>query len=141
MITKAISTTAPVTPEPRSRRTSAASALQDLLKLALRLTNSAALVLSALAISGCALFTPYEASLNEGNLVREEALSQVTLGQTPEQVGFLLGTPLLTSSASQNVWLFPIQNDRSKGIDEVLAITFENGLVSKIERRTTNKGE
>ncbi|MEJ2072003.1 MAG: outer membrane protein assembly factor BamE [Reinekea sp.] len=86
--------------------------------------------MAILSISGCSLLSPYQAELGQGNFIREEQRLQLDLGLTPNQVSFLLGTPLLTGEFPQKRWIYPTY-DKATGYSKLI-IDFENGVVSSI---------
>ena len=88
--------------------------------------------LTAVLLSGCALFTPYEPELKQGNFVKEEQLQQLQTGMSAEQVQFLLGTPMLTGESPGDRWIYPIHED--EGEYRHIIVDFENGQVSRISR-------
>ncbi len=98
-----------------------------------RLTKTVLLCFVAMSITGCSILKPYEAELGQGNFIREEQIDQLEVGQTPKQVLFLLGTPLLTGEARETRWNYPLKDEQSGY--EILSIQFENGLVSNITRQ------
>jgi outer membrane protein assembly factor BamE len=52
------------------------------------------------AAGGCV----YQASLSQGNVIKQEDLDQVEVGMTRGQVRFLLGTPLIDDPFHENRW-------------------------------------
>ena len=95
-----------------------------------RLTHFALICCAALAVSSRGSLKPYQAELKQGNFIRAEQIEQLDIGQTPAQVSFVLGTPLLTGEQSDQRWIYPSYS-QSSGYD-TLIIEFENGLVSDI---------
>lgn len=50
------------------------------------------------------LLTPYRPEIQQGNFVSEEMVAQLREGMTPDQVRFVLGTPLLTDIFHGERW-------------------------------------
>lgn len=50
--------------------------------------------------SGCV----YRANISQGNLIKQEDLSQAEVGMTQNQIRFLLGTPMVDDPFSRNRW-------------------------------------
>jgi len=46
----------------------------------------------------------YQASLSQGNLLKQEDIDQVEVGMTRNQVRFLLGTPMIDDPFHDNRW-------------------------------------
>lgn len=99
-----------------------------------RLSKTVLIFLGIISLTGCLLFEPYEAELGQGNFIRAEQLQELTIGQTQEQVAFLLGTPLLTGEQADERWIYPTYSE-SEGYQKLL-ITFTDGVVSNIEQGT-----
>ena len=59
--------------------------------------------------------SPYRPDIQQGNFVSEEMLKQLKVGQTRDQVKFILGTPLLTDPFHANRWDFPFYLARGNG--------------------------
>jgi outer membrane protein assembly factor BamE len=61
------------------------------------------------------VFSPYRPDIQQGNFVSQEMLSQLKVGQTREQVKFILGTPLLTDVFHPSRWDYPFYLARGNG--------------------------
>ena len=61
------------------------------------------------------VLSPYRPDIQQGNFVSQEMLATLKLGQTREQVKFLLGTPLLTDIFHADRWDFPFRLARGNG--------------------------
>lgn len=80
---------------------------------------------------------------HNGNMPEESYLRQLHVGQTKEEVYQILGSPSLVAGLSNNHWIYmestirrvafmkPTELDRN-----VIAITFADNKVSKIDKRT-----
>lgn len=99
-----------------------------------KITKVIVSALTATWLSGCALITPYEPELKQGNFVKEEQLRQLQPGMSAEQVQFLLGTPMLTGESPGNRWVYPIHESEAQGDYRHLIVEFADGKVSRIER-------
>ena len=92
------------------------------------------IMLTAVAIllsAGCV----YQANLSQGNLLKQEDLDQVEIGMTPNQVRFLLGTPMVDDSFHQDRWdyVYFIRIGRqSAAFKRWVTILFEEGVVSEV---------
>lgn len=93
-------------------------------------TTSLAVFALAFMLGGCSLLTPYEPELKQGNFVKEDQLRQLQPGMTPEQVNFLLGTPMVSGEAPENRWIYPIYE--ADGQYRNLIVDFDNGRVTRI---------
>jgi outer membrane protein assembly factor BamE len=61
------------------------------------------------------IFSPYRPDIQQGNFVSQEMLAQLKVGQTREQVKFLLGTPLMTDVFHADRWDYPFYLARGNG--------------------------
>lgn len=79
--------------------------------------------------------SPYRPDVQQGNFVSREMVAQLRVGMTPNQVVFLLGTPLLNDIFHQNRWdyVFRMQKGNGEITTSNVTIYFENGLVSRFE--------
>ena len=95
----------------------------------------------ALALSGCSaeqIPFVYKIDIPQGNLVKDEQIEKLKIGMTPEQVNFLLGTPLLVDPFHQNQWDYvynftPGTKKRREGVEseeQLLRVFFTDGMVS-----------
>lgn len=67
-------------------------------------TKLLAFVLFTSLLTGCGLFSPFQQEIQQGNLLDAEAIAQLREGMTPEQVEFLLGSPLLRNPERPLEW-------------------------------------
>jgi len=84
---------------------------------------------------------------HSGNIPDAEKISQVHSGQTKEQVLDILGSPSLVTGLNGNHWVYMsstvkrVAFMRPKEMDRnILAITFKENKVSKLETRTLADG-
>jgi outer membrane protein assembly factor BamE len=61
------------------------------------------------------VFTPYRPDVQQGNFVSQEMMDQVKVGQTRDQIMFILGTPLLTDMFHKDRWDYPFYLARGNG--------------------------
>jgi outer membrane protein assembly factor BamE len=61
------------------------------------------------------VFSPYRPDIQQGNFVSQEMLAQLKVGQTRDQVKFILGTPLLTDAFHGDRWDYPFYLARGNG--------------------------
>jgi outer membrane protein assembly factor BamE len=60
-------------------------------------------------------FSPYRPDIQQGNFVSKEMLAQLQVGQTREQVKFILGTPLMADIFHADRWDYPFYLARGDG--------------------------
>lgn len=61
------------------------------------------------------ILSPYRPDIQQGNFVSQEMLAQVKVGQTRDQIKFILGTPLLTDIFHTDRWDYPFYLARGNG--------------------------
>jgi outer membrane protein assembly factor BamE len=76
--------------------------------------GAAALALATVLVAGCTTMETsypllrslgvYKLDINQGNYLSQDAVNKLKVGQTKQQVRFLLGTPLLVSSFRPDRW-------------------------------------
>ena len=57
-----------------------------------------------LALAGCTVPGVYKLEVQQGNIVTQEMVNQLKPGMSREQVRFIMGTPLLTDSFTNDRW-------------------------------------
>jgi outer membrane protein assembly factor BamE len=61
------------------------------------------------------IFSPYRPDIQQGNFVSQEMLNQLKVGQTRDQVRFILGSPLLQDAFHKDRWDYPFYLARGNG--------------------------
>jgi outer membrane protein assembly factor BamE len=87
------------------------------------------------------IFSPYRPDIQQGNFVSREMVAQLKEnmkekgGMTPEQVRFVMGTPLLIDVFHKNRWDYPFRLEKGNGevITSHVALFFENDRLVRIE--------
>ena len=84
-----------------------------------------------LLVSGCA----YKPDVQQGNTFDQEMVSQLKVGMTPQQVIFIMGTPLLKDPFHNKRWdyLYTYTEGYKLPTRKLLTLYFENGLLAKID--------
>ena len=79
--------------------------------------------------------TPYKIDIQQGNNVSQEAVSQLKLGMSREQVRALLGTPLLTDIFHGDRWDYVYFREHPSGAREQrkLAVHFDGGKLARVD--------
>ena len=85
-----------------------------------------AILLSAFS-SGCSWFSSYKQGIQQGNILDEEAVEQLKIGMSQEQVLYILGSPLLKSPNNPNQWDYIAQLRLGQKLveRETLRLSFE----------------
>jgi len=98
--------------------------------------------LAALAPAGCSstpeitsYLTPYRIDIRQGNFVSQDMVAQLKLGQSKDQVRFILGTPLLIDLFHPERWdyVYRFQPGRGAIQQRRLAVYFADGKLARID--------
>lgn len=81
------------------------------------------------------IFSPYRINIQQGNFVSREMVAQLKEGMTPEQVRFVLGTPLLTDIFHANRWDYPFRLREGNGeiTSSRVTVFFKDNRLARIE--------
>jgi len=81
------------------------------------------------------VFSPYRPDIQQGNFVSQEMLNQLKVGQSRDQVRFLLGSPLLVDVFHANRWDYPFYLARGNGELTTSRVTvfFKDDVVERFE--------
>jgi outer membrane protein assembly factor BamE len=81
------------------------------------------------------VFSPYRPDIQQGNFISQEMLSQLKVGQTRDQVKFILGTPLLTDIFHADRWDYPFYLARGNGelTSSRVTVYFKDNVVAKFD--------
>lgn len=94
------------------------------------------LLTGLLTLAGCSSFSfpgVYKLDIQQGNLVTQDMVNQLQPGMTAAQVRYVLGTPLLVDTFTQNRWeyLYSLQPGGDKRTQERLTVYFDqNGRLT-----------
>ncbi len=79
--------------------------------------------------------SPYRPDVQQGNFVSQEMMAQVKVGQTREQVRFILGTPLLMDVFHADRWDYPFYLARGDGelTSARVTIYFKDNVVERFD--------
>lgn len=79
--------------------------------------------------------SPYKITVQQGNFISQEMVSQLKEGMTREQVRFLLGTALLTDMFHEDRWDYPFRLLKPNGelITSRVTVIFKNNTVARFE--------
>ena len=107
--------------------------------------NALLLVLPAVLFGGCVnsidLLKPYRMEIQQGNFITQEMVSQLKLGQTREQVRFILGSPLVTDifHTDRCDYVFARQRANAREVEQRrIVVFFVDGKLARIEGDVVN---
>jgi outer membrane protein assembly factor BamE len=81
------------------------------------------------------IFSPYRPDIQQGNFISQEMLAQLKVGQTRDQVRFILGTPMLMDMFHADRWDFPFYLARGNGelTTSRVTIYFKDDVVERFD--------
>jgi len=88
---------------------------------------------AAALLAGCV----YRIDIQQGNLLEEDAVEQVTVGMSRSAVQFLLGTPMVADTFHEDRWdyAYYLRQGRSREVfQRWLTVYFEDDRVARLER-------
>jgi len=83
-------------------------------------------------ISSCSSFSPYKVPVLQGNIIEDEDVDKLAIGQTQDQVQFILGTAVIKDPFHESRWDYinSVQIGDEVVTEKRLTVFFdENGLV------------
>lgn len=91
-----------------------------------------------LCLAGCASwFDPlaYKLPTRQGNVLEQKQLDQLKIGMTPDQVKFLLGTPLAASPFRDDRWDYVgyYKSPRGQVSSRTVSLFFDKGQLSRMD--------
>jgi len=74
-------------------------------------------ITSSIALSGCGYLSSfvYKADIPQGNFVEAKQVKKLRVGMSKEQVRFVIGTPMITNSFSEDNWYYIYRLKRGNG--------------------------
>jgi len=81
------------------------------------------------------VFSPYRITIQQGNFVSREMVAQLKEGMTPDQVRFVLGTPLLMDIFHADRWDYPFRLIEGNGevTSSRVTVFFKENRLARIE--------
>lgn len=91
------------------------------------------ILLVVLGLPACNLI--YKLPTRQGNVIEQKQLDQLRTGMTPDQVRFLLGTPLASSPFRSDRWDYVgyYKSPRGHVASRVVSLYFEEGKLARMD--------
>lgn len=95
--------------------------------------RSILVILLMLGLSGCAVV--YKLPTRQGNVIDQKQFDRLKVGQTREQVKFLLGTPIATSPFRNDRWDYYgyYKDPRGKVSTRTISLFFDGDTLTRME--------
>jgi outer membrane protein assembly factor BamE len=92
------------------------------------------------ALAACTVF---RLPTLQGNVIEQKQVDQLEIGMTPDQVRFLLGSPLVQGSFDPNRWdyVYYYRSPRGQEVQRTLNLYFENGKLARIVGQAPPAGQ
>lgn len=86
----------------------------------------------ALSIAGCGIV--YRLPIRQGNVIQQSQLQNLRVGMTPEQVRYVMGSPMATSPFDANRWdyLSYYKSPRGTVSSRTVSLFFDGGKLAKM---------
>jgi outer membrane protein assembly factor BamE len=86
----------------------------------------------ALVVTGCSI---YRIDIQQGNIIDQDDLNQVSLGMTQHQVRYILGTPIVQDPFHKDRWdyLYSLKKGKKKAVTKNVTLHFDKKKLVKIE--------
>lgn len=86
-------------------------------------------------LAGCSFFQIYRPTIQQGNIISDNAVAQIKPGMTPTQVAYLMGTPVLSDTFSPNRWdyVYTYKKGNAPRQQRYVTVFFANGIVQSVQ--------
>jgi outer membrane protein assembly factor BamE len=86
-------------------------------------------------LAGCSEFPVYKPTIQQGNVFTSEMTRQLRIGMSPEQVRYIMGSPVLTHTFNPDRWnyVYVLQRGNKQLSEKIITIYFANGHAVKIQ--------
>lgn len=102
-----------------------------------RLQKNAYLLIGLLCLplSGCSIFHMYRPDIEQGNVITQGMITQLKAGMTTDQVQYIMGAPVLSSTFDPNRWdyVYTFRHGSQPRQQQHAILYFNNGILQKIE--------
>lgn len=100
-------------------------------------------IFSSLLLAGCSFVDRwvYRPDINQGNYITKESVDKLKVGQTKEQVVFIMGSPMLTSLFGDDIWYYVFRQNPQHGYPKQITYTIifdDSGKVADIKRAASD---
>ena len=92
---------------------------------------------NSLLLSGCANWEfpwVYRLTVDQGNIITQEKVNQLTPGMSREQVKFVMGSPLLADTFHDNRWdyIYTVRDRDGKPTEQRLTVIFSDDKLTRL---------
>jgi outer membrane protein assembly factor BamE len=100
------------------------------------------LIIILFFLSSCML-RPYKVTVQQGNVISEEALRQVKVGMNKAEVQKIMGTPLHVDAFNPDAWdyLYRLPKPYEPLEERIVSLYFNNDRLVRMADRTIAKGK
>lgn len=93
-------------------------------------------IVTVLFLSGCTQFPGvYKLDIPQGNVIDQEMVDKLQPGMTPNQVQFIMGTPIIEDTFNANRWdyIYTMKKPDQTPTQSRVSLFFANGTLSNIK--------
>jgi outer membrane protein assembly factor BamE len=100
------------------------------------------LIIILVLLSSCIL-RPYKVTVQQGNVISEEALRQLKVGMNKAEVQKIMGTPLHIDPFNPDAWdyVYRLQKPYTPLEERIVSLYFKDDKLVRIEDKTIAKGK
>lgn len=107
----------------------------------MRLFTLSLLLIGSSLVTACSFdglaqsVNPYRIDVRQGNYVDQTMVAQLRRGMTPEQVRFVMGTPLVVDMFREDRWdyVYLYQPGKGRADSRRLSLFFADGVLDRVE--------
>lgn len=93
-----------------------------------------------LMLTSCSIFRVHKMDIEQGNVISDDAVSQLHRGMSENQVKDIMGTPMLTNTFTPNriSYTYTFKPGYGELNEKMLILTFRNGRLQTIQQTRYN---
>jgi len=97
----------------------------------LKLLKTITVITLSLLLTACL----YRPNIQQGNVVTSDMVAQLKTGMTPEQVKYVMGTPMLVNTFDPNRWdyVYTFRKGSKAMTKQDITLHFSNGILQSME--------
>jgi len=105
------------------------------MQIKLILSASIAILLAGCSFTDIGFPGVYRIDIPQGNIVEQEMVDQLQPGMTKRQVRYVMGTPLLVDTFTENRWdyIYSIERRTERRTQQRLTLYFDGDVLTTIE--------
>lgn len=96
-----------------------------------KIAQITSIILLCIALAGCM----YRPNIQQGNFIDPQSVAQLRPGMSPDQVRYIMGTPVLVNVFQPNRWdyVYTYKPNGGKQTQNHVTLYFANGYLQRIQ--------